>query len=424
MRKLNGIHLKHSKNTAGCKTEVMEVPSEVIIPMNMNMGAHSIPIVKPGDHVDVGQKIGDTDKFLSAPVHSSVSGTVKAITEIRAMNGVCQAIKIETDGQQTVSEDVAPPEIKDRESFIKALRESGLTGLGGAGFPTHIKSNSKTPIDTLVINAAECEPHITSDHRQMVEAPDDVIGGIKLVLKYLDIPKAVIGIENNKPDAIALLKEKTASEPDISVKVLPSVYPQGAEKVLIYNITGRMVMERQLPSDQGVIVMNVSTVAYINTYITTGMPLCERRITVDGDTIKKPCNLLVKIGTPVSKILDHAECDKDRVKKLIMGGPMMGMCAYEEDTVVGKSNNAVLAFEKIAEKVQTNCIRCGRCISVCPMDLMPTDIEKAYQRRDIEALKKLKVTLCMNCGCCTYACPAGRSLAEVNQLAKGIIPRN
>ena len=423
MRKLNGIHVRHSKNTAACETVKLDVPKEVIIPMNMNMGAHSIPTVKPGDHVDIGDLIGDTDAFMSAPVHSSVSGTVKAITEIKAMMGVCQAVQIETDEEQKISDSVRIPTINDRDDFIKEIRKSGLTGLGGAGFPTHIKSAPKTPIDTLIINAAECEPYITSDHRQMLEDPDAVIGGIKLVLKYLDIPRAVIGIENNKPDAARLLQEKASDDDRITIQVLPSIYPQGAEKVLIYNVTGRMVMERQLPSDQGVIVMNVSTVAYIHTYCTTGMPLTERRLTVDGDTVKKPCNLMVKIGTPISKILEYAECDTDRVKKIILGGPMMGMCAVNTDIVIGKSNNAVLAFEKVTEKTTTNCIRCGRCIHACPIKLSPTEIEKAYQRRDVETLKKLKVGLCMNCGCCTYVCPAGRKLAEVNQLAKAIIPR-
>ncbi len=423
MRKLNGIHVKHSKNTAACETVTLPVPKEVLIPMNMNMGAHSVPVVKVKDHVDIGDLIGDSDAFMSAPVHSSVSGTVTAITELRTQNNTCQAIKIQTDEEQKLSANVKPPVINSREDFIKEIRKSGLTGLGGAGFPTHIKSAPKTPIDTLIINAAECEPYITSDHRQMLEDPDAVIGGIKLMMKYLDIPQAVIGIENNKPDAAALLKEKCSGDSNITVQVLPAIYPQGAEKVLIYNVTGRMVMERQLPSDQGVIVMNVSTVAYVYTYCTTGMPLTERRITVDGDTVNNPCNLMVKIGTPISALLEYAQCDLDRVKKIILGGPMMGMCAVDTDIVIGKSNNAVLAFEKVAEKTTTNCIRCGRCIHACPIKLSPTEIEKAYQRKDVETLKRLKVGLCMNCGCCTYVCPAGRKLAEVNQLAKAMIPR-
>ena len=361
---------------------------------------------------------------MSVPVHSSVSGTVKAVTEIKLANGnTCKAVTIETDGEQTVSEEVQSPVINSKEEFIKAIRESGITGLGGAGFPTHIKLNPKGEIDTLIINAAECEPYITSDHRQMLEDPDAVIGGIKTVMKFLSIPNAVIGIESNKPDAISLLSEKTASDSSITVKTLPASYPQGAEKVLIYNTVGRIVKEGQLPSDQKVIVLNVSTAAQIFNYCQTGMPLVERRLTVDGDIVKNPSNLTVKIGTPVSKILEYAQCDTEKMNKLILGGPMMGMSAFDLDTPVGKGNNAVLAFKKYSEPVVTNCIRCGRCIKACPFDLMPTEMEKAYKRRDVEALKKLKVNLCMNCGCCTYACPAGRKLAETNQLAKALIPR-
>lgn len=424
MKKLNGVRLKHHKSTAQCQTAVLPVPDSVTIPMLMNMGAPCTPIVKVGDAVKTGQKIGDTDAFMSVPVHSSVSGTVKAVTDIKLANGnTCKAVTIETDGEQTVSEEVQPPVINSKEEFIKAVRESGITGLGGAGFPTHIKLNPKGEIDTLVINAAECEPYITSDHRQMLEDPDAVIGGIKTVMKYLSIPKAIIGIENNKPDAVSLLTEKTASDPSITVKTLPSSYPQGAEKVLIYNTVGRIIKEGQLPSDQKVIVLNVSTAAQIYHYCQTGMPLIERRLTVDGDIVKNPCNLTVKIGTPVSKVLEYAQCDTEKMNKLILGGPMMGMSAFDLETSIGKGNNAVLAFAKYSEPVITNCIRCGRCIKACPFNLMPTEMEKAYHRKDVESLKKLKVNLCMNCGCCTYACPAGRKLAETNQLAKALIPR-
>lgn len=424
MKKLNGVRLKHHKSTAKCQTAALPVPDLVTIPMLMNMGAPCNPLVKVGDTVKVGQKIGDTDAFMSVPVHSSVSGIVKSVTDIKLAGGnICKAVTIEPDGEQTVSEEVQPPVINSKEEFVKAVRESGITGLGGAGFPTHIKLNPKGEIDTLVINAAECEPYITSDHRQMLEDPDAVIGGIKTVMKYLSIPNAIIGIENNKPDAISLLSEKTGSDTSITVKTLPASYPQGAEKVLIYNTAGRIVKEGQLPSDQKVIVLNVSTAAQIYYYCQTGMPLIERRLTVDGDIVKNPCNLTVKIGTPVSKVLEYAQCDTEKMNKLILGGPMMGMSAFDLETSIGKGNNAVLAFEKYSEPVVTNCIRCGRCIKACPFNLMPTEMEKAYNRKDVEALKKLKVNLCMNCGCCTYACPAGRKLAETNQLAKALIPR-
>lgn len=425
MKKLNGVRLSHYKGTASCQTVRLPLPEKITIPMLMNMGAPCTPLVKLNDSVKAGQKIGDTDAFMSVPVHSSVSGKVTSVADMKLANGnVCKAVTIETDGQQTVSEEVVTPDIHSKEEFIKALRESGLTGLGGAGFPTHIKLNPKTPVDILIINAAECEPYITSDHRQMLEDPDSVIDGILTVMKYLKIEKAVIGIENNKPDAISLLTEKTDSHPAISVMTLPSSYPQGAEKVLIYNTTGRIVMEGQLPSDAGAIVMNVSTAAQISHYIKTGIPLTERRVTVDGDIVGKPCNVLVPIGAPFSKVLEFAECDTERLKKLIAGGPMMGSCAFDPETPVVKGTNAILAFEKYSEPTVTNCIRCGRCIKACPFNLMPTEMEKAYHKRDIETLKALKVNLCMNCGCCTYACPAGRKLAETNQLAKMLIPRN
>lgn len=425
MKRLNGVRLSHRKGTADSHTVRLPLPEKVTIPMLMNMGAPCTPLVKIGDTVAVGQKIGDTDAFMSVPVHSSVSGTVKAITDIKLANGnVCKAVTIETDGNQTVSEEVRPPVAHSKEEFIKAIRESGITGLGGAGFPTHIKLNPKTPVDTLIINAAECEPYITSDHRQMLEDADSVIDGIKIVMKYLNIESAVIGIENNKEDAISLLTQKTSSIAEITVKSLPSSYPQGAEKVLIYNTVGRIVMEGQLPSDTGAVVLNVSTAAQISHYMKTGMPITERRITVDGDIVAKPCNVFAPIGTAFSEVLAYARCDTEKLKKLIAGGPMMGACAFDPETPVVKGTNAILAFEKYSEPTITNCIRCGRCIKACPFNLMPTEMEKAYQKRDIETLKALKVTLCMNCGCCTYVCPAGRKLAETNQLAKALIPRN
>lgn len=424
MKKLGGVRLSHHKGTQDFKTVRLPLPKTVVIPMVMNMGAPCTPFVKPGDSVLVGQKIGDTDAFMSVPVHSSVSGTVKAVSDIKLANGrSCKAVTIETDGNQTVSEEVKPPVVNSKEDFVSAVKQCGLTGLGGAGFPTHIKLCPKTPVDTLVINGAECEPYITSDYREMMECPDDIIEGIRLILKWLKIPKAYIGIENNKPEGIKLLTEKAEKYPEISVYTLPSTYPQGAEKVMIYNVLGRIVGEGQLPSDQGVIVSNISTAAEIHRYIKTGMPLTERRVTVDGDIVSKPCNVIVPVGTSVREVLDFAGCDTERLKKLILGGPMMGMCGFDLEAPLGKSSNAVLAFEKISEPKETNCIRCGRCIKACPLKLMPTELEKAYHARDIKALQKLKVNLCMNCGCCTYVCPASRKLAEINQLAKALLPR-
>ena len=421
MNKLNGIKLRHNKNTRNCETADFPLPKSVVIPMSQHMGAPCKCTVKKGDTVTVGQKIGDTDAFMSAPVHSSVSGTVVGIDDFLLANGaVCEAAVIETDGLQTVCPDITVPEITDKQSLIAAVRESGLTGLGGAGFPTHIKLNYdavKTPIDTLVINAAECEPYITSDYRELIERPTDIIEGILLVQKYLGIPMCKLCIEDNKPEAIKLMQVKTADIKSIEVVTLPSSYPQGAEKVIVYSAPGRIVAEGELPSNQGAMVMNVSTVASIYRYTCNGMPLVSRRITVDGDAVTKNAgNYFVPIGTRVSEILDY--CGAEDAKKVLYGGPMMGMCLYDTDQPVIKNNNAILAFREGRLPQTTACIRCGRCVRTCPLGLMPVMIESAYNENDVNELKRLKVTLCMNCGCCSYACPAHRPLAEINQLAK------
>ncbi|MCD7811542.1 MAG: electron transport complex subunit RsxC [Ruminococcus sp.] len=423
-KKLRGLKLNHRKNTENSATVEFPLSAKLTVPMSMNMGAPCVPLVKVGDEVKVGQKIGDTDAFFSVPVHSGASGRVTAITDYLAANGsVCKAVEIETDGLQTVSDEVKPPAISDKESFIKAVRESGSCGLGGAGFPTHIKLNPKTKIDTLIINAAECEPYITADYREMIENSEDIAGGIKLLLKMLDIPKAKLAIEANKPEAIEKFTKMTENDDSIEVFTLPSSYPQGAEKVIIYNTTGKIVKEGELPSDEGVIVMNVSTVSFIYRYTKTGMPLTSRRLTVDGDAVGEPKNVRAVIGTPFREILEFCKTDMENVKKLIGGGPMMGMSLPSADMPVVKTTNALLAVKSYDERKPTACIRCGRCVNVCPLGIMPAEIERAYKIRNIEELKSLKVTLCMNCGSCTYVCPANRKLAETNQLAKMLIPR-
>ncbi|MBR6393827.1 MAG: electron transport complex subunit RsxC [Ruminococcus sp.] len=424
MKKLNGIRLKHRKNTENSQTIDFTLPAKVVIPMSMHMGVPCQPLVKVGDTVKVGQKIGDTDAPFSVPVHSGVSGKVTAVSDYRnAMGTVCKAVEIETDGEQAISDDVKPPVVTDKESFIKAVRESGSCGLGGAGFPTHIKLNPKTPIDTLVINAAECEPYITADYREMLECPDDIIGGINLIKKQLGIKNAKLAIEANKPEAIKNFTEMAKNDDTIDIITLPSSYPQGAEKVIIYNSTGRIVKEGELPSDEGVIVINVSTVAFIYRYMQTGMPLVTRRLTIDGNAVGEPKNVRAIIGTSFRELLDFCKTDIDSIKKLIGGGPMMGMSIPDMNMPVVKTSNALLAIKTYDERKTSNCIRCGRCVRVCPMGLMPAEIDKAYKIKNIAELKELKVMLCMNCGSCTYVCPANRKLAETNQLAKSLIPR-
>lgn len=426
MLKLNGLKLLHYKNSQDAGTVEMPVPKMVRIPMVQHMGAPCSPVVKPGERVLVGQLIGDSEQAFSVPIHSSVSGTVKAIEDYVASSGaLVKRVVIETDGQQ---EEIphGPRTANTQQELVAAARDAGLAGLGGAGFPTHIKLNYKDVdrVDALVINAAECEPYITSDYREMLESPDDIVNGVKTVMKCLNIPQAWIGIEDNKPEAISLLNQKTAGT-NIKVEALRSIYPQGAEKVLIYNTTGRIIEEGEIPADKGVIVMNVTTVANLWRFLQTGMPLTHKRVTIDGSVVKKPMNVRVPLGTMISDLLAFAGVETDKVKKALMGGPMMGTALDTLDTPIIKNNNAILLLDEkdAAPPKTTACIKCGRCMDVCPMNLLPSQLERAFDREDTETLAALKVGLCINCGSCTYVCPAKRNLAQKNQLAKGLLKR-
>ena len=425
-RKLRGVFLRHDKHTQDMETVRLPMPAAVKLPMLQHMGKPCRPLVKKGDLVKVGQKIGDCDELFSVPVHASVSGEVTELQEYTAVGGaVTQAVVIRPDGEQAVSEEIAPPTVTDRESFLKAVRESGLAGMGGAGFPAHVKLGYKdvNRLDTLVINAAECEPYITSDYRECLEHTADVIEGIQAVKKWLRIDNAYIGVEDDKPAAIRALDEAAAGDSGIQVVKLHSKYPQGAEKVIIYTATGRVVEDGKLPADHGVLVMNVSSVAFLARYLKTGMPFISRRLTVDGPVVRKPQNVEVPLGTPIGEVLRFCDTDEEAVKMILMGGPMMGVCVYDPETPVIKNNNAVLAFDQKNAQVPktTACIRCGKCVYVCPMNLMPAALEKAYDSKNAAALTAMSVNLCMNCGCCSYICPAKRNLAQKNQLAKAYL---
>lgn len=421
---LHSIKLPHFGASADQTTRRLKPPSVVAISMSQHIGVPCEPLVKVGDYVYLGQKIGDSEAFVSAPIHASVSGTVKEIKDVVALNGrLCKTVIIESDNRMQLDPSIAPPVIESRQDFIKAVRESGVIGLGGAGFPTHVKlafDPEKTKIDTLLLNGAECEPYITSDYRELMENTDAVIGGIKLIMKYLEIPRCIIGIEGDKPDAIEKLRKLTAPMPAIKIVRLKSAYPQGAEKVLIYSLTGRVVKEGKLPSDVGCMMMNVSTTGFIHSYVRTGMPLVKRRVTIDGNVVNSPTNIFVSVGTQLHEILKETGTRKDP-DRIILGGPMMGACAFDPDAPVGKTNNAVLLFADSPVHKESPCIRCGRCVRACPLNLMPTELEHAYDARDAQQLNKLKVGLCMNCGACSYVCPAKRSLAEKNQLAKDFV---
>lgn len=424
MKRRNGIFLSHRKHTEVFPTLRLPVPESVTIPMSMHMGVPCAPVVKAGDMVTVGQRIGEPQGHFSVPIHASVSGKVTAITEHLCANGSkCPAIVIRSDGEQTLCPDCKPSMPETAEALAEMTKNAGCVGLGGAGFPTHIKLSTDKPLSVMVVNGAECEPYLTSDCRLMMESPDDIINGIRLVMRLLSIPKCRIGIENNKPAAIKLLAERCQDIPEIEIIPLPAQYPQGAEKVMIYHTTGIVVTEGTLPADHGVLLLNISTCAFLHQYTQTGIPLVERRVTVDGDAIERPCNIIAPIGTPMRTLLEYAGCRMDQVSQLLCGGMMMGTTLPDADVPLCKPNNGLLAFRRSKQHASTACIRCGNCMRACPMGLMPMMLERAYQTKDIAALEARKVMLCMNCGCCSYVCPAARPLAASNQLAKALLPR-
>ncbi len=423
-----GVKVPHNKNTQDCRIVRMPVPDKVILPMQQHIGAPCSPTVKVGDTVKVGQVIGDSDKFISAPIHASISGKVTAIADTVLANGrMAPAVTIESDGEMALFEGIEPPKITDADSFRQAVRDSGLVGLGGAGFPSHVKFalSPDKPIDTIVVNAAECEPHITVDYRECIDNTLYIIRSLMIIKEYLNIPHAVIAVEDNKPKAIEALQKVADEVGDGSIKVmaLKSRYPQGAEKMIVYSATGRKIPLGKLPADVGVIVMNVTSTAFIGRYIETGKPLVSRSMTVDGTAIIKPQNVRVPIGTSLHDVIDFCGGFTTNLDKVIAGGPMMGTALVTTDVPIIKSYNAILAFQKgtIIDKPDNDCIRCGRCSQVCPMGLMPTNIMRSVKARDIDGLKDSNVIACMQCGTCAYACPAGRPLVQYLVLAKDMI---
>ncbi len=425
-----GVKVDHRKNTSDLETVRIPTPAKVVIPMAMHIGAPCTPVVKVGDVVGVGQLIGDSDKFVSAPIHASVSGTVTAVGDIKMPNGtMAKAVTIESDGEMRLWEGIKPPVVNTREDFIKAVRESGLVGLGGAGFPTHVKLNfpEDKGIDTLVINAAECEPYITVDYRECIDNSWDILSAVYTIKELLGFKKVVIAAEDNKPEAFKILKriadDKADTDDSVKLMVLQSKYPQGAEKMMVQSATGRQVPPGKLPADVGCVVMNVGSVAFISRYLKTGKPLVSRSMTVDGSAIAEPKNVRVPIGTAISEIIDFCGGFREEPAKIISGGPMMGLSLVGTDFPVLKQNNAILAFAKedAILKKETDCIRCGRCAAACPLSLTPTNIVRATKAKDTETLKRIGVNVCMECGSCAYSCPAGKPLVQHMRLAKALL---
>lgn len=423
---LKGIRVPHRKNTADMTAVRMPVPSKVVLLTAMHIGTPAKPVVKVGDKVSVGTLVAEQDGVISSPVYSSVSGTVKSVADTVLSSGkIAPAITIESDGEMTPDENISVPQVNSKEDFIEAVKKSGIVGLGGAGFPTYVKFATDKKIDTLVINGAECEPYITSDSITitMVERAEEILLAIETADKYFNFENIIIGIEQNKPSAIVKMKEIAAKNSKIQVKVLKSMYPQGSEKVLIYNAMGRVISAGQLPVDVGCIVCNSSTMATIGKYLKTGMPLVEKVITVDGGAVKDPKNVVAPIGTPIGDVFEFCGGFKSEPEKVIYGGPMMGITVPDLSVPVLKQTNALVALDKkeATPGKTTACIRCGKCTNQCPLGLNPASIAKAYKNNDVEMLEKLGADICMLCGCCAYICPAKRPLIETNTLAKNML---
>lgn len=423
-----GVMVSHEKNTKDMPVKRIPAPETVTLPMRQHIGAPCVPTVKVGDTVKIGQVVGDTDQYVSAPVHASVSGKVTAVKEVKLASGlVSQAVIIENDGENAML-DFEPPKIDSKEDFIKAVRASGLVGLGGAGFPTHVKLNvpADKPVDTLIINAAECEPYITVDYRECLDNSWDVFNGVHLVKDMLGVKHVVIAVEDNKPDAIKILERIAEKQDDKDiVKVMPlkSKYPQGAEKMMVLSATGRKVPPGKLPADVGCVVLNVASAAFISRYCKSGKPLVSRSLTVDGSAIVKPQNVRVPVGTEMDYILKACGGFREEPEKIVCGGPMMGMAIVDTHHPILKSNNAILAFTKkdMSVKKETDCIHCGRCAKVCPLSLMPTLIHRYAVAKDVKKLERAGANVCMECGSCAYSCPAGKPLVQYMRHAKAVL---
>ena len=394
--------------------------------VSQHIGAPAKPIVKKGDRVLAGQMIAEAGGFVSAPVYASVSGVVKGIEKrLTATGGYCDAIIVEND---EVYESVAFEETKDITQLSKdeirgKIQKAGIVGMGGAGFPTHVKLSPKDPdkIEYVIANCAECEPYLTSDYRRMMEEPDKLIGGLKIMLKLFDNAHGILAVEDNKPDCISLLKQMTKNDPQITVKALKTKYPQGAERQLIYATTGRKINSSMLPADVGCIVDNVDTVVAIYRAVTEGRPLMERIITVTGDAVANPRNFRVPIGMSYQELLDIAGGFKQEPEKIICGGPMMGFGMFQLDVPTTKTSTALLALtqDDVSAMEPSPCINCGRCVEACPGRIVPSLLATYAEHFDEEAFVEHNGMECCECGCCSFVCPAKRPLTqEIKSMRK------
>ena len=421
-----GVHPYDGKDLAKDQPIRRIKPKEILVyPLSQHIGAPASPIVAVGDTVLRGQKIAEAGGFVSAPVFASVSGTVKAIEPRHVATGdLVNSIIIENDGEMKETdfhgvEDVAS---LSKEQIIEKVKEAGVVGMGGAGFPTHVKLSPKEPdkIEFIIANCAECEPYLTADYRRMLENPEELIGGMKIVLRLFDHAKGILGVEDNKPDCIQKLKELTKDEERIEVMPLKTKYPQGGERQLIYATTGRAINSKMLPADAGCIVDNVETLVAINRAVKEGKPVMDRIFTVTGDAVANPGNFEYCIGMSYAEILEEAGGFKEDPEKMISGGPMMGFAVFSLEIPTTKTSSSLLCFKKddVSVSEVTACINCGRCVSVCPEQIVPSRLAKMSQFHDSESFEKWNGMECIECGSCSYICPAKRPLAQYIKTMK------
>lgn len=415
-----GVHPDDGKRLAKDKAIVEVKPvGNLVYPVSQHIGAPASPIVAVGDQVLKGQKIAEAGGFVSAPVYSSVSGTVKAIEpRFNPTGAKVNCIVIENDGEYKEVEypAVKPVDEMTKQEILAAIGEAGVVGMGGAGFPTKVKLSPKEPdkIDYIIANCAECEPYITADYRRMLENPEELVAGMKIILKLFDNAKGIFGVEDNKPDCIEKLKELTKDEPRMEVLALKTKYPQGGERQLIYATTGRAINSSMLPADAGCVVDNVETIINVYHAVAEGKPSMERIVTVSGDAVNEPGNFKVLFGTNQAELIEAAGGFKSEPEKIISGGPMMGFAMFTLDVPVTKTSSSVLCFTKdeVAKFEPSACINCGRCVDACPSRLIPSRLADLAEHHNEEAFTKMEGLECMECGSCSYVCPAKRPLKQ------------
>ncbi len=430
-----GVHPAYNKEATSTLAIVkMPLPQKVVVPMQQHIGAPcellaDVEKIEKGFEVKAGQKLGDNKGFVSAPVHAPISGTVVDIGPYNHPLGMkINAVTIESDGRDEWMDNTKPAGSLDDlsvDEIRKIVREAGIVGLGGATFPAHVKLSppEDKPIDIVIINGAECEPYLTADHRVMLEKAEEIIFGLRVMMKALGASEGIIGVENNKPDAYKLMERLVAEEENISAFSLPTKYPQGAEKMLIYVATGRVVPAGALPMEVGVVNHNVGTAVAITQAIREGKPLVERVLTVTGSGINQPANLLVRLGTLVSEVLEYCGGISESTLKLVVGGPMMGLAQPTADIPVIKGTSGILALtdEDVYLAESSPCIRCAKCVSSCPMNLMPTSIAQAAEHGNYKRAEELYALDCFECGCCSYICPSKIPLVQWIRIGKNEI---